>query len=199
MQKLTKEQLNRLTAAQAAGEPVPVDIRELVMANYEFDGSESEEIIAEAARNLGTTIHDIFRETIARHGMNPNVVFDDEEDTIKLHLTEERKPRFVEAAKAGKPMPDDIARSFMKQLFLGRIMTASDKAKQWMAENQKAFECWNRFVEQHGLPLARFNNLGRAPERDAGKQWPEENSEAIESSNDYVEKHGLPLEKYRSF
>lgn len=76
--KITKEQLNRLNTAQAAGEPVPADIRELVMASYEFDGSESEEIIAEAARNLGSTIHDIFRETLARHGMDTNVVFDDE-------------------------------------------------------------------------------------------------------------------------
>lgn len=40
-------------------------------------------------------------------------------------------------------------------------MTESDKAKKWMAENAKAFECWNRFVEGHGLPLARFNDLGQ--------------------------------------
>ena len=80
MQKLTKEQLNRLTAAQAAGEPVPADIRELVITNYGFDGSESEEIIAEAARNLGTTIHDIFRETLVRNGMDTNVVFYDDSD-----------------------------------------------------------------------------------------------------------------------
>ena len=115
MQKLSEEQLNRLTAAQAAGEPVPADIRDLVITNYE-----SEEIIAEAARNLGTTIHDIFRETLARHGMDTNVVFDDEsEDSsfIKLHLTDEQKPRFQQAALAGKPLPDDITRSFMKQLF----------------------------------------------------------------------------------
>lgn len=78
-------------------------------------------------------------------------------------------------------------------------MTASDKAKQWMAENQKAFECWNRFVEQQGLPLARFNNLGREPERDAGQQWAKDNPEVIESSNAYVEGRGLPLEKYRKF
>ena len=78
-------------------------------------------------------------------------------------------------------------------------MTLSDKAKQWVEENTKAFECWNRFVEQHGLPLARFNNLGREPEREAGQQWAEDNREAIESSNDYVEEHGLPLEKYRKF
>lgn len=76
--KLTEEQLNRLNADQSVGEPVPADIRKLVMTNYEFDGSESEEIIAEAARNLGITIHDIFRETLARQGMDPNIVFDDE-------------------------------------------------------------------------------------------------------------------------
>lgn len=116
--KLTEEQLHRLNTAQAAGEPVPADIRELVMASYEFDGSESEEIIAEAARNLGITIHDIFRKTLARQEMDTNVVFDDEEDSsFKLHLTEEQKPRFQKAALAGKPMPEDIAQSFMAQLF----------------------------------------------------------------------------------
>lgn len=78
-------------------------------------------------------------------------------------------------------------------------MTQSDKAKKWMAENKKAFECWNRFVEKHGLPLAQFNNLGRAPEHDSGKRWAEDNREAIESSNDYVDKHGLPLGKCRKF
>ena len=34
-----------------------------------------------------------------------------------LKLTDEHKPRFREAALAGKPLPEDIARSFMKQLF----------------------------------------------------------------------------------
>lgn len=66
-------------------------------------------------------------------------------------------------------------------------MTTSDKAKKWVAENQKAFECWNRHVKEHGLPLAQFNNLGREPEHDAGQQWAEDNREAIE--------HGLPLQK----
>lgn len=78
-------------------------------------------------------------------------------------------------------------------------MTLSDKAKQWVEENTKAFECWNRHVEEHGLPLSQFNQLGREQERDAGKQWAEANREAIESSNAYVDKHGLPLEKYRKF
>lgn len=36
-----------------------------------------------------------------------------------LKLTDEQKPRFQKAALAGKPLPDDIARSFMKQLFQG--------------------------------------------------------------------------------
>lgn len=95
--KLTEEQLHRFNTAQAAGKPVPADIRELVMANYEFDGSESEEIIAEAARNLGSTIHDIFRETLSRKGIGTNVVFDDEEDSsFKLHLSEELRRKLKE-------------------------------------------------------------------------------------------------------
>lgn len=43
-------------------------------------------------------------------------------------------------------------------------MTQSDKARQWMAENTKAFDCWNRHVEEHGLPLAEFNQLGQDPD-----------------------------------
>lgn len=42
-------------------------------------------------------------------------------------------------------------------------MTESEKAKKWLAENAKAFACWNRHVEEHGLPLAKFNELGRVP------------------------------------
>lgn len=40
-------------------------------------------------------------------------------------------------------------------------MTLSDIARVWAEENLKAFDCWNRFVERHGLPLARFNDLGQ--------------------------------------
>lgn len=36
-----------------------------------------------------------------------------------LHLNDEQKPRFIEAAKAGKGLPVDIAESFMTQLFPG--------------------------------------------------------------------------------
>lgn len=43
-------------------------------------------------------------------------------------------------------------------------MNLSDKTKQWKAENAKAFECWNAYVEKNGLPLARFNDLGREPD-----------------------------------
>ncbi|BBU71874.1 hypothetical protein ICHIJ1_17930 [Fluviibacter phosphoraccumulans] len=78
-------------------------------------------------------------------------------------------------------------------------MSQSDKAKKWVEDNRNATECWNKYVEKHGLPLAQFNDLGRELDRAAGKQWPEEHSESIESSNDYVEQHGLPLEKYRKF
>lgn len=77
-QRLTADQLARLEAARAAGEPVPDDIRELVNSHHPLDGTETEGEIAEAARCLGFTIHDLFRETLARQGMDPNVVFDDE-------------------------------------------------------------------------------------------------------------------------
>lgn len=62
-------------------------------------------------------------------------------------------------------------------------MTLSDKAKKWVAESQKAFECWNRHVKEHGLPLAQFNNLGRESEHDAGQQWAKDNPEVIDVVN----------------
>lgn len=43
-------------------------------------------------------------------------------------------------------------------------MSQSDKARRWAADNRKAFDCWNRLDEQNGLPLAEFNELGRAPD-----------------------------------
>lgn len=43
-------------------------------------------------------------------------------------------------------------------------MTQSENARCWIEENLKAFDCWNRFVERHGLPLAEFSELGRAPD-----------------------------------
>lgn len=42
-------------------------------------------------------------------------------------------------------------------------MTQSDKARAWAADNCKAFDCWNKHVEEHGLPLAEFNPLGQEP------------------------------------
>lgn len=158
-QRLTADQLARLEAARAAGEPVSADIRELVNTHHPLDGTETEGEIVEAARCLGYTIHDLFRETLARQGMDPNVVFDDEipdnekwlhtpemkaklaradewmrdnppretdlaelerhiDETI-LQLTDEQRPRFEAAARAGEPLPADIAVSFMAQLFPG--------------------------------------------------------------------------------
>lgn len=76
--RLTEDQLARLDASQAAGDPVPTDIRELVNAHHPLDGTETEGEIAEAARCLGFTIHDLFRETLARQGMDPNIVFDED-------------------------------------------------------------------------------------------------------------------------
>lgn len=43
-------------------------------------------------------------------------------------------------------------------------MALSDKAQRWAADNRKAFDCWNRHVEEHGLPLAQYNDLGQEPD-----------------------------------
>ncbi|MEN9902798.1 MAG: hypothetical protein RL651_1462 [Pseudomonadota bacterium] len=51
-----------------------------------------------------------------------------------------------------------------RQLDRKEKMTQSDKAKKWMAENAKAIECWNRHVEEHGLPLAEHCSFLGKPE-----------------------------------
>lgn len=36
---------------------------------------------------------------------------------------------------------------------------AEKRAEIWQAENQKAFECWNAYVEKNGLPLAKYRGF----------------------------------------
>lgn len=36
---------------------------------------------------------------------------------------------------------------------------AEKRAELWVAENRKAFECWNAYVEKDGLPLGKYRNF----------------------------------------
>jgi len=36
---------------------------------------------------------------------------------------------------------------------------AEKRAALWVAENAKAFECWNAYVEKSGLPLAKYRSF----------------------------------------
>lgn len=36
---------------------------------------------------------------------------------------------------------------------------AERRAERWVAENQKAFECWNAYVEKNGLPLDKYRSF----------------------------------------
>jgi len=36
---------------------------------------------------------------------------------------------------------------------------AEKRAEQWVAENAKAFDCWNAYVEKNGLPLAKYRRF----------------------------------------
>jgi len=40
-----------------------------------------------------------------------------------------------------------------------RLAVSEAKAEQWKRENQSAIESSNRFIEEHGLPLARYRNF----------------------------------------
>jgi len=36
---------------------------------------------------------------------------------------------------------------------------AEKRAELWLAENKKAFGCWNAYVEKNGLPLAKYRSF----------------------------------------
>ncbi len=36
---------------------------------------------------------------------------------------------------------------------------AEKRGKLWVAENAKAFDCWNAYVEKNGLPLAKYRSF----------------------------------------
>ena len=36
---------------------------------------------------------------------------------------------------------------------------AEKRAELWVAQNQKAFECWNAYVEKNGLPLGKYRTF----------------------------------------
>lgn len=76
--RLTEDQLNRLNAAQAAGEPVPADIRELVFDQVGLDKNEShlEGLLFQAARNLGKTEEQLIDEVFRWQGLDPNAITD---------------------------------------------------------------------------------------------------------------------------
>ena len=36
---------------------------------------------------------------------------------------------------------------------------AEKRAELWVAENAKAFDCWNAYIEKNGLPLAKYRSF----------------------------------------
>lgn len=34
-----------------------------------------------------------------------------------------------------------------------------ERAKRWLQENESAFEAWNAYVEQNGVPLAKYRKF----------------------------------------
>lgn len=36
------------------------------------------------------------------------------------------------------------------------VQRLSNEERKWLDENAKAFDCWNAYVEKHGLPLAPY-------------------------------------------
>ncbi len=72
----------------------------------------------------------------------------------------------------------------------------SEKAKLWMAENAKSFECWNRFVEQHSLPLAEFNSMGKEPGETILQLTDEQTPRFVEAAK---AGKGLPPDIVKSF
>jgi antitoxin CcdA len=65
--------------------------------------------------------------------------------TLRVDLVEEAKALGVNLSQAAEVgVADAVARK---------------RAEKWLAENQEALDSSNAFVEQHGLPLARYRNF----------------------------------------
>lgn len=77
-QRLTADQLARLEAARAAGEPVPADIRKLVFSHLDLDQNETyqEDLLFQAAHNLNKTEQQLTDEVFRRHGLDPAEIID---------------------------------------------------------------------------------------------------------------------------
>jgi antitoxin CcdA len=37
--------------------------------------------------------------------------------------------------------------------------TKRERERRWLEENREAMESWNRYVEEHGLPLAKYRRF----------------------------------------
>lgn len=76
--RLTADQLARLEAARAVGEPVPADIRELVFNHLGLDQNDDhqEGLLFQAAHNLGKTEEQLIDEVFRRQGLDPNAIID---------------------------------------------------------------------------------------------------------------------------
>lgn len=46
-------------------------------------------------------------------------------------------------------------------------------AQQWITENAKAFECWNKYVEKNGLPLAKYTQLFSGKKKQMNTEIPD--------------------------
>ena len=54
--------------------------------------------------------------------------------------------------------PSTVARK-ATNVSLSETVLAERRAALWVAENAKAFECWNDYVEKNGLPLAKYRSF----------------------------------------
>ena len=52
----------------------------------------------------------------------------------------------------------DINISRVAELGIAQAV-AEEKARLWKIENREAPESWNRYVEEHGLPLAKYRQF----------------------------------------
>ena len=52
----------------------------------------------------------------------------------------------------------DINISRVAELGIAQAV-AEEKARLWKIENREALESWNRYVEEHGLPLAKYRQF----------------------------------------
>ena len=79
---------------------------------------------------------------------------------INQYATAAKKPTNVSLAEPLLAEAKELRINVSQAAEAGVARAVAEKrAELWVAENAKAFECWNAYVEKNGLPLAKYRSF----------------------------------------